>query len=107
MSTTPHTIDPELTWDEVLDDFSDLIDEINDALDAGQVPPMLVEIDQVVPDVAPDQTHVDRFAELNRQATEVAHRVASMMDESAAALRDDRTRVRAHRAYADSAPRSR
>lgn len=87
----------DLTWDDVLDDYEDLIDETLDSLDAGR-PPAFSGLDEI-PSSKPSDHHVERFARLLAQAEEAAESLRSALTSNAELRATDRDRLQARRTY--------
>jgi hypothetical protein len=95
------------TWDDLLDEFEDLIDECHTALDAGRVPEFQPMQPEEVPSATPTGEHRARFGNLLEEAADASDRLAEAMKANAQVRSEGRDRVRAHRGYASTAARGR
>ena len=92
-----------ITWDDLLDEFEDTIDECHDALDAGRTPTIDIASPDQVPQNPPTDSHRERFEELLEDATSASNRIAEAMAKNSQTRSHDRERVQAHRRYATAA----
>lgn len=86
------------TWDDVLDDFEDMVDECHEALDGGRLPETSSELPDVPP-MALTPVQSARLADLQNAAAEAAQRLVDAMADNAKERSRGRDRVSAHREY--------
>jgi len=87
------------TWDDVLDDFEDLIDETLDALDAGRPLETSTETEIRIPAAEPASHHMERFARLQAEATEASVHLRAALTTNTELRAADRDRLQARRTY--------
>lgn len=89
-----------ITWDDILDNYEDFLDEYNSALDSGRIPAMEPEPVLDPPRGRPTSDNRERLDKLQAETKDVTERLAQAMQNNCSDRAADRDRVNAHRHYA-------
>lgn len=94
-----------ISWDEMLDDFEDLIEQVQHSIDLGEWDGReFPALNMVVPAGDPSEEHQDRLRELLAETAGMEQHVRDLQGDIRVELERSRLETRASRAYLGTTP---